>query len=81
MSNKHIGSSLDDFLKSEGTFEQAQALAINEVVGRQLTQEVEINSLGNVRPAQVPPTVQADQAPVVNNTSITDQLAFGAHRN
>lgn len=37
MSMKHHGTSLDSFLKEEGTFEEGQALAINEVVVRQLT--------------------------------------------
>ena len=32
MSKKHIGSSLDSLLKEEGTFDEAQALAIKEVV-------------------------------------------------
>ena len=32
MKNAHHGSSLDDFLKEEGLFEEAQALAIKEVV-------------------------------------------------
>ena len=31
MSKKHMGSSIDDFLKSEGIFEEAQAEAIKEV--------------------------------------------------
>ena len=34
--NKHAGSSLDDFLKEEGIFEEAQAQAIKEVVAWQL---------------------------------------------
>ncbi len=38
MSKKHIGSSLDDFLKQEGIFEEAQAQAIKEVVAWQLAQ-------------------------------------------
>ena len=32
MSKKHIGSSIDDFLKGEGIFEEAQSQAIKEVV-------------------------------------------------
>ena len=36
MSKKHLGSSIDDFLKQEGTFEEAQAQAIKEVVAWQL---------------------------------------------
>jgi antitoxin HicB len=34
--SRHTGSSLDDFLKEEGTFEEAQAQAIKEVVAWQL---------------------------------------------
>jgi len=38
MSKKHMGSSLDDFLKEEGIFEEAQAQAVKEVVAWQLTE-------------------------------------------
>jgi antitoxin HicB len=34
--NKHTGSSLDDFLKEEGIFEEARTQAIKEVVAWQL---------------------------------------------
>lgn len=36
MSRKHMGSSLDDFLKEEGIFEEVQAQAVKEVVAWQL---------------------------------------------
>jgi antitoxin HicB len=36
MSKKHIGSSIDDFLKGEGVVEEAQEQAIKEVVAWQL---------------------------------------------
>lgn len=38
MSKKHMGSSIDDFMKEEGTFEETQAQAIKEVVAWQLAQ-------------------------------------------
>ena len=38
MSKRHMGSSLDDFLKEEGIFEEAQAQAVKEVVAWQLAQ-------------------------------------------
>jgi len=38
MSRKHMGSSLDDFLKEEGIFEEAQAQAVKEVVAWQLAE-------------------------------------------
>jgi hypothetical protein len=34
--NRHAGSSIDDFLKKEGIFEEAQAQAVKEVVAWQL---------------------------------------------
>jgi hypothetical protein len=35
MSKRHIGSSVDDFLKEEGIYEKSQSLAIKEVVAWQ----------------------------------------------
>ena len=38
MSNKHLGSSIDDFLREEGIFEEAQTQAVKEVVAWQLAE-------------------------------------------
>jgi hypothetical protein len=38
MSKQHMGSSIDDFLKEEGIFDEAQAQATKEVVAWQLPQ-------------------------------------------
>jgi antitoxin HicB len=38
MSKKNIGSGIDDFLKEEGIFEEAQAQAVKEVVAWQLAE-------------------------------------------
>jgi antitoxin HicB len=38
MSKKHMGSSIDDFLKEEGIFEEAEAQAVKEVVAWQLAE-------------------------------------------
>jgi antitoxin HicB len=38
MTKKHMGSSLDDFLKEEGIFEEAQAQAVKVVVAWQLAE-------------------------------------------
>jgi predicted XRE-type DNA-binding protein len=38
MSKKQMGSTIDDFLKAEGIFEEAQAEAIKEVVAWQLAE-------------------------------------------
>ena len=45
MSKKRHGSSLDDFLKDEGVFEETQALAVKEVVVWQLTEAMQQRSL------------------------------------
>lgn len=47
--SKHIGSSLDDFLKEEGIYEETQALAIKEVVVWQLTEAMQKQSLSKTR--------------------------------
>lgn len=47
--SKHIGSSLDDFLKEEGVYEETQALAIKEVVVWQLIEAMEKQSLSKAR--------------------------------
>jgi antitoxin HicB len=38
MSNQHMGSTIDDFMKQEGIFEEAQAQAIKEVIAWQLSE-------------------------------------------
>src|ERR1700691_1085048 len=38
MSKKHMGSSIDDFLKEEGIFDEAQTQAVKEVVSWQLAE-------------------------------------------
>lgn len=49
MSKRHHGSSLDDFLKAEGSFEETQTIAIKEVVVWQLTDAMEKHSLSKTR--------------------------------
>lgn len=51
MSKKHMGSSLDDFLKQEGIFEEAQAQAIKEVVAWQLAQAMKEKRISKNRMA------------------------------
>jgi len=46
---KHVGSNLDDFLKEEGIYEEAQALAIKEVVVWQLTEAMKKQALTKTR--------------------------------
>jgi hypothetical protein len=39
--NKHIGSSLDDFLKEEGVLKESRAVALKETVALQVQQAME----------------------------------------
>lgn len=51
MSKKHMGSSIDDFLKEEGIFEEAQAQAIKEVVAWQLGEAMKQKKISKARMA------------------------------
>jgi predicted XRE-type DNA-binding protein len=51
MSKKHMGSSIDDFLKEEGIFEEAQAHAIKEVVAWQLAEAMRKKKISKNRMA------------------------------
>ena len=51
MSKKHMGSSIDDFLKQEGIFEEAQAQAVKEVVAWQLAEAMKKKKISKARMA------------------------------
>jgi len=51
MTKRHVGSSLDDFLKEEGIFEETQAQAIKEVVAWQLAEAMKAHSISKARMA------------------------------
>ncbi len=51
MTKRHVGSSLDDFLKEEGLFEEAQTHAIKEVVAWQLAEAMKARSISKARMA------------------------------
>ncbi len=51
MSKKHMGSSIDDFLKEEGIFDEAQAQAVKEVVAWQLAKAMKKKKISKARMA------------------------------
>jgi len=51
MSKKHMGSGIDDFLKEEGIFEEAQAQAVKEVVAWQLAEAMKKKKISKNRMA------------------------------
>ena len=50
---KHMGSSIDDFLKEEGIFEEAQAQAVKEVVAWQLDEAMRKRKISKNRMARL----------------------------
>jgi predicted XRE-type DNA-binding protein len=51
MSKKNMGSSIDDFLRDEGIFEEAQSQAVKEVVAWQLAQAMKEKKISKNRMA------------------------------
>jgi hypothetical protein len=51
MSEKHMGSSIDEFLKEEGIFEEAQAQAVREVIAWQLGEAMRAQKISKSRMA------------------------------
>ena len=51
MSKKNLGSSIDDFLKKENIFEEAQAQAIKQIVALQLARAMKKKKISKARMA------------------------------
>ena len=51
MSKRNLGSSVDDFLKEEGIFEETQAQAIKEVVAWKLAQAMKKKKISKAKMA------------------------------
>jgi predicted XRE-type DNA-binding protein len=51
VNKKHMGSGIDDFLKAEGVFEEAQSQAVKEVVAWQLAQAMKEKKISKNRMA------------------------------
>ena len=51
MSNKELGSSINDFLRKESIFEEAQAQAVKEVVAWQLAKAMKKKKISKARMA------------------------------
>lgn len=51
MSGKYMGSSIDDFLKDEGIFDEAQAQAVKEVIAWQLAEAMRTKKISKARMA------------------------------
>ena len=65
----HLGSSLDDFLKEEGNFEQTQNRAIKEVIAWQLTQAMQEQAMSKTRMAALLQTSRSQLDRLLDPTS------------
>ena len=80
--NKHIGSSLNDFLKEEGILEETRAVALKEAVAWQVRQAMDKEKNTKVEMARRMCTSRAalDRFLAPGNDSVTLQtLAKAAH--
>ena len=80
--NKHIGPSLDDFLKEEGVLEETRAIALKETLAWQVQQAMEKAKISKVEMARRMNTSRAalDRLLDPRNASVTLQtLSRAAH--
>ena len=68
MSKKNMGSSIDDFLKEEGIFEEAQAQAVKEVVAWQLAEAMKEKKISKNRMATLLKTSRTQVDRLLNGT-------------
>lgn len=79
---RHIGSSLDDFLREEGLLEEARAVAIKEAVAFQVQQAMEAGNISKVEMARRMKTSRAalDRFLAPGDASVTLQTLSRAAR-
>jgi transcriptional regulator with XRE-family HTH domain len=80
--NKHIGSSLEDFLKEEGILQETRAVALKETLAWQVQQAMEKGKITKVEMARRMNTSRAalDRLLDPSNASVTLQtLTRAAH--
>jgi antitoxin HicB len=80
--NPHIGSSLDDFLKEDGIFEETRAIAIKEAIAWQVQQAMDAGKISKIEMARRMRTSRAalDRLLDPGNASVTLQTLSRAAR-
>jgi antitoxin HicB len=80
--NRHIGSSLDEFLAEEGVLEETRAIALKEAVAWQVQQAMEKEKISKVEMARRMRTSRAalDRFLAPGNASVTLQTLTRAAR-
>lgn len=70
MSKKNMGSSIDDFMKDEGIFEEAQAQAIKEVVAWQLAEAMKTQKISKNKMATLLKTSRTQVDRLLDPTNV-----------
>jgi len=80
--NRHVGSSLNDFLREDGILEEARAVAIKEAVAYQIQQAMEKENITKIEMARRMKTSRAalDGLLAPGNASVTLQTLARAAR-
>ena len=80
--NRHIGSSLDDFLREEGVLEESRAIAIKEAVAFQIQQAMKTEKISKIQMARRMKTSRAalDRFLAPGSASVTLQTLTKAAR-
>jgi antitoxin HicB len=78
MSKKHMGSSIDDFLKKENIFEEAQAQAIKEVVAWQLAKAMKKKKISKARMAVLLKTSRSQVDRILRSATLRCRVCSGA---
>ena len=80
--NRHIGSSLDEFLKNEGLLEETRAIALKDAVAWQVQKAMEEENITKVEMARRMHTSRAalDRLLTPGNASVTLQTLARAAR-
>ncbi len=75
MSKKQLGSTIDDFLKEEGIFEEAQAHAVKEVVAWQLAEAMKKRKISKNKMALL---LKTSRTQVDRLLSATDDITLSS---
>ena len=80
--NRHVGSSLDNFLRDDGLLEEARAVAIKEAVAFQVQKAMEAGNISKVEMERRMKTSRAalDRFLAPGNASVTLQTLSRAAR-
>jgi antitoxin HicB len=80
--NRHIGSSLDEFLREEGVLEEARAIALKDAVAWQVQKAMEQEKISKIEMARRMRTSRAalDRLLAPGNASVTLQTLTRAAR-